>query len=41
MLSARYDLPRFTTQALGDRGFTQSQSVQRASLSLGLARSMP
>jgi hypothetical protein len=41
MISARYDLHRFTTQALSDRGFTQSQSVQRASLSLGLARSMP
>ena len=41
MISARYDLHRFTTEELRDRGFTQSQSVQRASLSLGLARSMP
>ena len=41
MVSARYDLHRFTTDALRDRGFTQSQSVQRASLSLGLARSLP
>ncbi len=41
MVSARYDLHRFTTEELQDRGFTQSQSVQRASLSLGLARSTP
>ena len=41
MVSARYDLHRFTTAELQDRGFTQSQSVQRASLSLGFARSTP
>ena len=39
MLSARYDLHRFTTEELRDRGFTQSQSVQRGSVSIGLARS--
>ena len=41
MISARYDLHRFTTEELRDRGFTQSQSVQRASLSIGLARGTP
>lgn len=41
MVSARYDFHRFTTEELRARGFTQSQSVQRASLSLGLARSTP
>ncbi len=41
MVSARYDFHRFTTDELRARGFTQSQSVQRASLSLGLARSTP
>lgn len=39
MLSARYDFHRFTTDELRDRGFTQSQSVQRGSLSIGFARS--
>lgn len=41
MLSARYDFHRFTTDELRDRGFTQSQSVQRGSLSIGFARSSP
>jgi hypothetical protein len=41
MISARYDLHRFTTEELRDRGFTQSQSVQRASLSIGFARGTP
>jgi hypothetical protein len=39
MVSARYDFHRFTTDELRARGFTQTQSVQRGSLSLGLARS--
>jgi len=41
MVSARYDFHRFTTDELRARGFTQTQSVQRGSLSLGLARSTP
>lgn len=41
MASARYDVHRFTTDELRDRGFSQSQGVQRISLSIGLARSNP
>ena len=40
MISARFDYHRFTTEELRDRGFTQSQSVQRGSLSIGFARSL-
>ena len=38
MISARYDLHRFTTDELEQRGFSQAQGVSRASLSVGLAR---
>ena len=38
MVSARYDVHRFTTDELEQRGFSQAQSVSRVSLSLGLAR---
>ena len=38
MVSARYDLHRFTTDELEQRGFSQAQSVNRVSLSVGLAR---
>ena len=41
MVSARYDFHRFTTEELRDRGFTQSQGVQRVALTFGLARSLP
>lgn len=41
MISARYDFHRFNTEELRDRGFTQAQSVQRGSLTIGLARSAP
>ena len=38
MVSARYDLHRFTTDELETRGFSQAQGVSRVSLSVGLAR---
>jgi hypothetical protein len=38
MVSARYDFHRFTTDELEQRGFSQAQSVNRISLSVGLAR---
>lgn len=38
MVSARYDLHRFTTDELKSRGFSQAQGVSRVSLSLGLSR---
>jgi hypothetical protein len=38
MISARYDVHRFTTDELERRGFSQAQGVSRASLSVGLAR---
>ena len=38
MVSARYDLHRFTTDELKRRGFSQAQGVSRVSLSVGLAR---
>ena len=38
MVSARYDLHRFTTEELEQRGFSQAQGVSRVSLSVGLAR---
>ncbi len=38
MISARYDLHRFTTDELERRGFSQAQGVSRVSLSVGLAR---
>ena len=38
MVSARYDVHRFTTDELEQRGFSQAQSVNRVSLSVGLAR---
>ena len=38
MVSARYDLHRFTTDELESRGFSQAQGVSRVSLSLGLSR---
>jgi hypothetical protein len=38
MVSLRYDFHRFTTDELKARGFSQSQGVQRVSLTLGLAR---
>ena len=41
MISARYDFHRFTTDELRDRGFTQTQGVQRGSLTFGLARTLP
>jgi hypothetical protein len=40
MASARYDFHRFTTEELERRGFSQTQSVNRVSLSVGLARSL-
>jgi hypothetical protein len=40
MASARYDYHRFTTEELESRGFSQTQPVSRASLSVGLARGM-
>jgi hypothetical protein len=40
MVSARYDLHRFTTDELKSRGFSQAQGVGRISLSLGLSRSV-
>jgi hypothetical protein len=36
--SAGYDFHRFTTDQLEDRGFSQSQTVSRVSLSVGLSR---
>lgn len=39
MVSGRYDFNRFSSPALRTLGFTQSQGVQRISLSLGVARS--
>ena len=39
MVSGRYDLNRFTTDELRDRGFTRTQSVHRGGLTVGLARS--
>lgn len=41
MISARYDVHRFTTEELRDRGFTQAQGVRRGSLTFGLARNLP
>jgi hypothetical protein len=41
MASLRYDFHRFTTDELERRGFSHSQSVNRVSLSVGLARSLP
>jgi hypothetical protein len=38
LVSARYDFHRFTTDELKLRGFSQAQSVNRVSLSVGLAR---
>lgn len=38
MLAARYDFHRFTTAQLEAFGFSQSQGVQRVSVSVGLAR---
>jgi hypothetical protein len=38
MVSARYDFHRFTTDELKSRGFSQAQSVNRVSLSVGIAR---
>jgi hypothetical protein len=38
MASARYDYHRFTTDELERRGFSQTQPVNRISLSVGLAR---
>jgi hypothetical protein len=38
MISARYDIHRFTTDELERRGFSQAQGVSRVSLSVGLAR---
>ena len=38
MVSLRYDFHRFTTDELAARGFSQSQGVQRVSLTLGLGR---
>ncbi len=40
MSSLRYDFHRFRTGTLESRGFSQSQSVSRVSLSVGLARSI-
>jgi hypothetical protein len=39
MTSLRYDFHRFRTGTLEARGFSQSQGVSRASLSVGLSRS--
>ena len=38
MVSGRYDVHRFTTDELEQRGFSQAQGVSRISLSVGLAR---
>jgi hypothetical protein len=38
MASARYDFHRFNTEELEARGFSQSQGVQRISVTVGLAR---
>lgn len=38
LISGRYDLHRFTTDELEQRGFSQAQGVSRVSLSVGLAR---
>ena len=38
MISARYDVHRFTTDELERRGFSNAQGVSRVSLSVGLAR---
>ncbi len=38
MISARYDIHRFTTDELERRGFSNAQGVSRVSLSVGLAR---
>jgi len=38
MVSARYDIHRFTTDELERRGFSQAQGVSRVSLSVGLSR---
>jgi hypothetical protein len=38
MGSLRYDFHRFTTDELESRGFTQSQGVQRISVTVGIAR---
>ena len=38
MTSLRYDFHRFTTDELERRGFSQTQGVSRASLSVGLSR---
>jgi hypothetical protein len=38
IVSARYDVHRFTTDELEQRGFSQAQGVSRVSLSVGLAR---
>ena len=40
MTSLRYDFHRFRTGTLEARGFSQSQSVSRVSLSVGLSRSL-
>jgi hypothetical protein len=40
MASLRYDFHRFTTGELRARGFSQSQGVQRVSVTLGLARAV-
>jgi hypothetical protein len=40
MTSLRFDFHRFTTDALENRGFSQSQGVSRISLSIGLTRSV-
>ena len=39
MASLRYDFHRFTTDELDQRGFSQTQGVNRVSLSVGLSRS--
>lgn len=38
--AARYDFHRFTTDELERRGFSQTQGVSRASLSVGVARGL-
>ena len=38
LVSARYDIHRFTTDELERRGFSQAQGVSRVSLSVGLAK---
>lgn len=40
MTSLRYDFHRFTTDALKNRGFSQTQGVSRVSLSIGLSRNI-